>query len=196
MATILTAVSTHDLEGPRMTGTQSFKALFVDTLDTIVSGPQAWPLHQSPFSHDFLGRVVFRSLCIDTVFYAEVPAQFVSAVLVGFLPVGLKQVYSICTPNQPRHLHLSGKQSLLRVIIFWGIIGPSRQFGSGALYHPMLYTIIVNTSAFLVLRKVAPKLFSQRFRRHYSFLIRFLSLPYPESMLRRISWWGSYSSIF
>ena len=84
---------------------------------------------------------------MNTVFDAEVTAQLVSAVLAGSLKVGFKQVLfhkyqDICTPNQPQHLTCPGSRIFFTSSIFWGIVGPDRQFGSGALYHPMLYTIV------------------------------------------------------
>ena len=85
---------------------------------------------------------------MNIVFDAQVPAQFVSVVLAEFLKVGLKQVLfhkhrDICTPNQSQYFTCPGSRVFFMSSVFWGIIGPGRQLGSGALYHPMLYAIIL-----------------------------------------------------
>ena len=67
--------------------------------------------------------------------------------LAGFLKVGLKQLLfykyrDICTPSQPQHLTCPSSRVFFTSSVFWGIIGPGRQFGPGAFYHPMLYAMI------------------------------------------------------
>ena len=81
--------------------------------------------------------------CSDTTIPAQLSAIFVTA----FLKVGLKYILferfpDICTPNQPQRLTCPISEVFFTASVFWGLVGPVRQFGNGAVYHPMLYAMI------------------------------------------------------
>jgi OPT family oligopeptide transporter len=74
--------------------------------------------------------------------------QAVATTLAAFVQVGVKEfifahVKDICTDNQPDSLTCPHNQVFFTASAVWGLIGPSRQFGAGSLYHPQLYAIII-----------------------------------------------------
>ncbi|KAK2464416.1 hypothetical protein APHAL10511_003564 [Amanita phalloides] len=86
--------------------------------------------------------------------YIKVPpratflAQLVATVLAAFVQIGVKQwifanVRDICAADQPSLLTCPHNQVFFTASAVWGLIGPSRQFGAGSIYHPQLYAIIV-----------------------------------------------------
>jgi len=86
--------------------------------------------------------------------YIKVPpratfsVQLVSTVLVAFVQCLVKEwifsnVSDICTPNQSSHLTCPHNKVFFTASAIWGLIGPSRQFGPGSIYHPQMYAIIV-----------------------------------------------------
>lgn len=104
--------------------------------------------------------------------YVKVPpratflVQFVATTLAAFIQVAVKtlifaNVPDICTPDQPSQLVCPHNQVFFTASAVWcvfctfvrdetwlnvylrGLIGPSRQFGKGSIYHPQLYAIIV-----------------------------------------------------
>ncbi|TFY75549.1 hypothetical protein EWM64_g8464 [Hericium alpestre] len=114
-----------------------------------------------------LANMVFKGYSIQTLteatsfvqdlklgHYIKVPpratflVQLVATVLAAFLQVGVKMwifsnVKDICEPNQPDQLVCPHNQVYFTASAIWGLIGPSRQFGNGSIYHPQLYAIIV-----------------------------------------------------
>ncbi|KAF8268894.1 oligopeptide transporter [Lactarius quietus] len=86
--------------------------------------------------------------------YIKVPpratfiVQIVATLVSAFLQVGVKEwifatVPDICSPDQPSHLTCPHNQVFFTASAVWGLIGPSRQFGPGSIYHPQMYAIIV-----------------------------------------------------
>ena len=97
-------------------------------------------------------------------------AQMVATVLASFIQVGVKEwifknVPDICYPNQISHLTCPHNQVFFTASAVWwvvfffffgscvyynfffitttfrGLIGPTRQFGTGSIYHPHLYAL-------------------------------------------------------
>ncbi|KAG0708644.1 oligopeptide transporter [Suillus ampliporus] len=112
--------------------------------------------------------------------YIKVPpratflVQFVGTLLASFVQIGVKQwmfnnIPDICTPEQPSFLTCPHNQVYFTASAVWGIIGPTRQFGKGALYYPELYAIIVG--AFL------PVPFWLWQRRYPNSWVKFVSTP-------------------
>ena len=67
--------------------------------------------------------------------------------MTAFLKVGLRYFLfarfpDICTPDQPQRLVCPVVPVFFTSSVIWGVIGPVRQFGTGALYHPMVYAMI------------------------------------------------------
>ncbi|KIL55880.1 hypothetical protein M378DRAFT_188634 [Amanita muscaria Koide BX008] len=80
--------------------------------------------------------------------------QLIATILAAFVQVGVKEwifanVQDICSPHQASSLTCPHNQVFFTASAIWGLIGPSRQFGTGSIYHPHLYAIIVG--AFLPL---------------------------------------------
>ncbi|OCH90572.1 oligopeptide transporter [Obba rivulosa] len=112
-------------------------------------------------------NMVFKSYSIQTLseaqsfiqdlklgHYIKVPpratfmVQLVSTLFVGFVQVGVKEwmfanIKNICTAHQPDFLTCPHNQVLYTASAVWGLIGPTRQFGVGSIYHPQLYALIV-----------------------------------------------------
>ncbi|KAF9477891.1 oligopeptide transporter [Pholiota conissans] len=110
--------------------------------------------------------------------YVKVPpratfmVQMISTVLAAFIQVGVKEwiftnVHDICAADQKSQLTCPHNQVFFTASAVWGLIGPTKQFGTGSIYHPHLYAIIVG--AFLPL----PFYFYQR--------------KYPKSWARYVS---------
>lgn len=72
----------------------------------------------------------------------------VSTILAAFIQVGVKEwifsnVPDICQPGQKSQLTCPHNQVFFTASAVWGLIGPTKQFGTGSLYHPHLYAIVV-----------------------------------------------------
>jgi len=86
--------------------------------------------------------------------YVKVPpratfiAQAVGTVMAAFVGVGVKHwmfdiIPDMCSIHQKDSLTCPHNQVFFTASAVWGLIGPGRQFGTGALYHPQLFALIV-----------------------------------------------------
>jgi hypothetical protein len=86
--------------------------------------------------------------------YVKVPprstflVQMVATILAAFVQVGVKDwmfnnIPNICQDNAPARLTCPHNRVFFTSSAVFGLIGPSRQFGAGALYHPEVYALIV-----------------------------------------------------
>ncbi|KAF8891861.1 oligopeptide transporter [Infundibulicybe gibba] len=140
-----------------------------------------------------LANMVFKAYSVQTLteatsfvqdlklgHYVKVPpratflVQLVATTLAAFVQVGVKawifgNVHDICKPNQKSQLTCPHNQVFFTASAVWGLIGPTRQFGTGSIYHPHLYAIIIG--AFLPL----PFWFWQR--RYPNSWIKYVSTP-------------------
>jgi len=74
--------------------------------------------------------------------------QAVGTIMAAFVEVGVKQwmfvnVPDICDPHQKDRLSCPHNQVFFTASAVWGLIGPSRQFGTGALYHPQVFGLVI-----------------------------------------------------
>ncbi|TFK50777.1 OPT superfamily oligopeptide transporter [Heliocybe sulcata] len=114
-----------------------------------------------------LANMIFKAYSVQTLteatsfvqdlklgHYIKVPpratflVQAVATLLAAFVQVAVKQwmfdnIPDICQPNQGSQLICPHNQVFFTASAIWGLVGPSRQFGDGTLYHPQLYAIIV-----------------------------------------------------
>ncbi|KAJ3824187.1 OPT oligopeptide transporter protein-domain-containing protein [Lentinula raphanica] len=100
--------------------------------------------------------------------------QLVSTILASFVQVGVKQwifanVPDICQPDQKSQLTCPHNQVFFTASAIWGLIGPTRQFGTGSPYHPHLYAIAIGA--------VLPIPFWLWQRRYPGSWIRYVSTP-------------------
>ncbi|PVG01711.1 putative oligopeptide transporter [Serendipita vermifera] len=86
--------------------------------------------------------------------YMKVPprasfhVQTVSSLIVCFVQVGVKRwlfanVKDMCSPEQKDFLTCPHNGVFFTASAIWGLIGPTRQFGPGTMYHGHLYALIV-----------------------------------------------------
>lgn len=112
--------------------------------------------------------------------YVKVPpratfiAQAVGTIIAAFVEVGVKQwmfdnVHDMCAINQKDSLVCPHNQVFFTASAVWGLIGPGRQFGTGALYHPQLFGLIIGA--------LLPIPFWLWQRRYPSSWIKFISTP-------------------
>ncbi|EGO00748.1 hypothetical protein SERLA73DRAFT_167007 [Serpula lacrymans var. lacrymans S7.3] len=112
--------------------------------------------------------------------YVKVPpratfwVQSIGTLMASFVQVGVKQwifhnVKDICAPDQAGSMTCPHNQVYFTASAIWGLIGPTRQFGAGALYHAELYAIIVGV--------VLPIPFWLWQRRYPNSWIKFVSTP-------------------
>jgi OPT family small oligopeptide transporter len=140
-----------------------------------------------------LANMVFKAYSVQTLVesmsfvqdlklghYVKVPpratfiVQLVATTLAAFVQVGVKQwifhnVPDICSENQKNNLTCPHNQVFFTASAVWGLIGPSRQFGPGALYYPQLYAIIIGA--------VLPIPFWIWQRRYPKSWVRFINIP-------------------
>ncbi|KAH6910295.1 OPT oligopeptide transporter protein-domain-containing protein [Coprinopsis sp. MPI-PUGE-AT-0042] len=114
-----------------------------------------------------LANMVFKSYSVQTLseatnfvqdlklgHYVKVPpratflVQLIATTFAAFIQVGVKHwiftnVPDICDRNQRSQLTCPHNQVFFTASAIWGLIGPTRQFGTGSMYHPHLYAIIV-----------------------------------------------------
>lgn len=79
---------------------------------------------------------------------ATFSVQLVSTTLVGLMQVGVKEwmfahIEDICQQGQKDFLTCPHNQVLYTTSAIWGLIGPSRQFGTQSIYHPQLYAVAI-----------------------------------------------------
>ncbi|KAK1235811.1 hypothetical protein PQX77_000945 [Marasmius sp. AFHP31] len=140
-----------------------------------------------------LANMVFKSYSVQTLteatsfvqdlklgHYVKVPpratfiVQLVATILAAFVQVGVKTwifdyVPDICSREQTSNLTCPHNQVFFTASAVWGLIGPTRQFGTGSPYHPHLYAIAIG--AFLPL----PFYFWQR--RYPNSWVKYISIP-------------------
>ncbi|KAJ7772001.1 OPT oligopeptide transporter protein-domain-containing protein [Mycena maculata] len=140
-----------------------------------------------------LANMVFKSYSVQTLteatsfiqdlklgHYVKVPprasflVQLVGTVVAAFLQVGVKtwifsNVEDICEPNQKSQLTCPHNEVFFTASAIWGLIGPSRQFGKGSIYHPHLYALAIGA--------VLPLPFWFWQRRHPNSWIKYISTP-------------------
>ncbi|KAF9029353.1 OPT-domain-containing protein [Hymenopellis radicata] len=114
-----------------------------------------------------LANMIFKSYSVQTLteatsfvqdlklgHYVKVPpratflVQLVSTVLAAFVQVGVKtwifaNVPDICTDHQKSNLTCPHNQVFYTASAVWGLVGPTRQFGTGTIYHSHLYALVV-----------------------------------------------------
>jgi len=114
-----------------------------------------------------LANMIFKAFAIQTLgsalsfiqdlklgHYMKVPpratfmVQAVATLLSGFMQVGVKTslfatVPDICAENQKSQLVCPHNRVFFSASAIWGLIGPTRQFGSGSLYHGHLWALLV-----------------------------------------------------
>ncbi|KAF5380630.1 hypothetical protein D9615_004759 [Tricholomella constricta] len=114
-----------------------------------------------------LANMVFKAYSVQTLteatsfvqdlklgHYIKVPpratflVQLIATILAAFVQVGVKtwifaNVQDICDPNQKSQLTCPHNQVFFTASAVWGLIGPSRQFGVGSIYHPHLYAMVI-----------------------------------------------------
>lgn len=114
-----------------------------------------------------MANMVFKSYSVQTLteatafvqdlklgHYVKVPpratflVQLVSTVLAAFVQVGVKtwifaHVPDICSEHQKSNLTCPHNQVFYTASAVWGLIGPTRQFGTGSIYHPHLYALVI-----------------------------------------------------
>ncbi|KAF5384567.1 hypothetical protein D9757_006480 [Collybiopsis confluens] len=100
--------------------------------------------------------------------------QLISTILASFVQVGVKQwifanVPDICKSGQKSQLTCPHNQVFFTASSVWGLIGPTRQFGTGSIYHPHLYAIAIGA--------VLPIPFWLYQRRYPASWIRYVSTP-------------------
>ncbi|KAJ1307232.1 hypothetical protein OPQ81_001346 [Rhizoctonia solani] len=78
---------------------------------------------------------------------ATFTVQMVATFMSAFVQVGVKQwmfhnVKNICTDDQPQKLVCPHNRVYFTASAVWGLIGPTRTFGKGAIYNPQLYALV------------------------------------------------------
>ncbi|KAH8922321.1 OPT-domain-containing protein [Atractiella rhizophila] len=74
--------------------------------------------------------------------------QIVATLIAGCVQIGVKEwlkasVHDLCSPDQRGRLVCPQSSVFYTASIIWGLIGPARQFGKGALYNSQLYFLLV-----------------------------------------------------
>lgn len=135
------------------------QAISLNLLAQIIPGTL---LPGQPLANMFFKAYSVQTLTESTSFvqdlklghYIKVPpratflVQLVATLISSFLQVGVKEwifatVPDICQPDQVSHLTCPHNQVFFSASAIWGLIGPSRQFGPGSIYHPQMYAILV-----------------------------------------------------
>ncbi|KAK0457210.1 OPT-domain-containing protein [Desarmillaria tabescens] len=77
-------------------------------------------------------------------FWAQLVATFVSTfVCVGVLNFQLTQIPNVCAPEQQDRFTCPGENTFFTASVLWGTLGPSRMFGRGAIYSPLLWCFLI-----------------------------------------------------
>ncbi|KAF7969963.1 hypothetical protein HWV62_25516 [Athelia sp. TMB] len=140
-----------------------------------------------------LANMIFKAYSVQTLIeasafvqdlklghYVKVPpraifaAQAVATIASAFTSIGVKQflfanVKDMCAINQKDGLTCPHNTVFFAASAVWGLIGPDRTFGTGTMYHPQLYALIVG--AFL------PIPFWLWQRRYPTSWTKFISIP-------------------
>ncbi|EPQ27337.1 uncharacterized protein PFL1_05259 [Pseudozyma flocculosa PF-1] len=100
-------------------------------------------------------------------------AQLMGTVLAAFVQLGVKEwmfsnISNICDPSEPHRFTCPHISVFYTASLIWGVIGPDRMFGHGAIYQPIYYAML-----FGALIPIPFWLLSRR---------------YPRSWVRNISW--------
>ncbi|KAF8510486.1 OPT oligopeptide transporter [Gautieria morchelliformis] len=112
--------------------------------------------------------------------YMKVPprpmfwAQIVATVLAGTTQLGVQawmfsHIPEICTPTQKNGFFCLSTQVFGTASIIWGVIGPSRQFSSGQIYHGLVFFFLVGA--------VLPVIPWMITRKYPSSWVRYINFP-------------------
>lgn len=93
-----------------------------------------------------------------TIFWA----MFVSTLWSCFVQIAvynwaLGNFAGVCTPDQKDHYTCPNARVFFTASIIWGLIGPNRMFGPGAIYNSMLYFFILGAGLPVVVYVLARK---------------------------------------
>ncbi|KAE9400695.1 OPT superfamily oligopeptide transporter [Gymnopus androsaceus JB14] len=99
-----------------------------------------------------MANMVFKAYSLGH--YIKIPpratflVQLIGTIIAAFVQVGVKQwifahVPDICDADQKSQLTCPHNQVFFTASAVWGLIGPTRQFGTGSIYHPHLYALII-----------------------------------------------------
>jgi len=75
-------------------------------------------------------------------------AQAVATILSSLVQIGVKEwmfahIPGLCEHNQPNKLTCPANSVFFSASAIWGLIGPTRQFGNGSVYHVELFGLVI-----------------------------------------------------
>ncbi|KAK0203274.1 OPT-domain-containing protein [Desarmillaria ectypa] len=77
-------------------------------------------------------------------FWVQLVATFVSTfVCVGVLNFQLTQIPNVCAPEQQDRFTCPDENTFFTASVLWGTLGPSKMFGRGAIYSPLLWCFLI-----------------------------------------------------
>lgn len=144
---------------------------------------------------------------IKLAHYMKVPqrvtfwAQFVATlwscvVQIAVLNWALGSINDVCTSDQPNNYTCPNAHVFFTASIIWGVIGPARIFGTGAIYHPMMWFFLLGFGLPIVCWVLARK-FPKSPMRYVNTAIIFGGTGYiPPATPMTYATWGTVGLVF
>ncbi|KAF2843376.1 OPT-domain-containing protein [Patellaria atrata CBS 101060] len=112
------------------------------------------------------------------LFYLQLSATVISSMTqIGVLNWMLANIPGICTPDAINGFNCPIARVHFNGSILWGVVGPQRFFGPGALYRPLVWAFLIGALAPIVLWYIA--------RNKRKSVLRYVNLPV---MFGSLSW--------
>lgn len=139
--------------------------------------------------------------------YMKVPqritfwAQFIATVWscivqVAVLNWALGSIDGVCTPDQSAHYTCPNAHVFFTASIIWGVIGPSRIFGTDGLYHPMLWFFLIGAITPVIVWLLARR-YPRSILRYVNTAVIFGGIGYiPPATVMIYASWGFVGTMF
>ncbi|KAK0191685.1 OPT-domain-containing protein [Armillaria mellea] len=141
--------------------------------------------------------------------FATVASTFVC---VGILNFQMTQIPDVCSSTQKDRFTCPGANTFFTASVLWGTLGPSRMFGSGAIYNPLIWCFLIGFVLPFIVYYLTPRIPIFKYFHLPVFLVGTLIwAPYNLSNTwpavpiayvfnifikkRFLSWWSKYNYI-
>ncbi|KAK0448152.1 OPT-domain-containing protein [Armillaria borealis] len=146
-------------------------------------------------------------------FWVQMFATLVSTfVCVGILNFQMTQIPDVCSSTQKDRFTCPGTNTFFTASVLWGTLGPSRMFGSGAIYNPLIWCFLIGFVLPVIVYFLTPRIPIFKYFHLPVFLVGTLiwapynlsntwpavPIAYVFNMFikkRFLSWWSKYNYI-
>ncbi|KAF8922078.1 OPT-domain-containing protein [Mucidula mucida] len=99
--------------------------------------------HTLAFAQD-LKLAHYTHIAPKITFWVQMIATFVSTfVAIAVLNFQMTGIEDVCSPTQKDRFTCPGPNTFFTASVLWGTLGPTRMFGTGAIYNPLIWCFLI-----------------------------------------------------